>query len=329
MGENGILSTHNALHCFKNVNCLSFIANSFYAFAEHFLEIQHKVMLLTCIIQFCTHQKLSQTNQAQGRDIRNTLLTLSSFSVLQATDPNFLSFDLWPENLLYGLNTCLVRHTYQRKKMKHKLTVTAKEPPTVNGAMTALLSGSVLMDLPSLTISDPSVSLAVDVSDVPVTLSLDASCFISAEACPVVSDKVLANKGLAFSPSIPTLCSELELCKLSRLLLTDNVKPSGCSAIASKNSAFSSSSSNSSSSSSLSWPSSDSGKSGNLDVFFRQALSRVLCCLAKASTVSSRLILRWRSSCKLFCHLFSCVWASSRNSAHACYVRLRERIFQL
>ena len=116
MGENGILSTHNALHCFKNVNCLSFIANSFYAFAEHFLEIQHKVMLLTCIIQFCTHQKLSQTNQAQGRDIRNTLLTLSSFSVLQATDPNFLSFDLWPLNLLYGLNTCLVRHTYQRKK---------------------------------------------------------------------------------------------------------------------------------------------------------------------------------------------------------------------
>ena len=73
-------------------------------------------MLLTCIIQFWMNQKLSQTNQAQGRGIGNILLTLSSFSVLQATDPNFLSFDLWPEHLLYGLNTCLVRHTYQRKQ---------------------------------------------------------------------------------------------------------------------------------------------------------------------------------------------------------------------
>ena len=95
---------------------MSFIANPFHAFAEHFLEIQHKVMLLTCIIQFCMNQKLSQTNQAQGRDKRNILLTLSSFFVLQATDPNFLSFDLSPEHLLYGLNTCLVRHTYQRKE---------------------------------------------------------------------------------------------------------------------------------------------------------------------------------------------------------------------
>lgn len=93
---------------------MSFIANPFHAFAEHFLEIQHKVMLLTCIIQFCMNQKLSQTNQAQGRDKRNILLTLSSFFVLQATDPNFLSFDLSPEHLLYGLNTCLVQHTYQR-----------------------------------------------------------------------------------------------------------------------------------------------------------------------------------------------------------------------